>query len=78
MTVLELKKRIIGKIKNSEDSELLEEVYRLMNTDDEDTRVYVLSEEQKSVVEEAIKQIDNGEFISGEESDAEIKQWLGE
>lgn len=78
MTVLELKKRIIGKIKNSEDSELLEEVYRLMNTDDEDSKVYVLSEEQKSVVEEAIKQLDNGEFLSGEESDVEVKKWLGE
>jgi len=78
MTVLELKKRIIGKIKNSEDTELLEEVYRLMNTDDEDSKVYVLSEEQKSVVEEAIKQLDNGEFLSGEESDVEVKKWLGE
>ncbi|MCX6226079.1 MAG: hypothetical protein NTV01_15235 [Bacteroidia bacterium] len=78
MTVPELKKKIIGKISSSKDPELLEEVYRLMNSDAEDSKVYVLSEEQKSVVEEAIKQIDNGDLLSGEESDAEVKQWLGE
>ena len=78
MTVPELKKKIIGKINSSEDPELLEEVYRLMNIDGEDPKVYVLSEEQRSIVEEAIQQIDNGEFLSGEESDAGVKQWLGE
>jgi len=78
MTVPELKKKIIGKINSSRDPELLEEVYRLMNSDAEDTKVYVLSEEQKSVVEEAIRQIDNGDFLTGEESDSEVRKWLGE
>ena len=78
MTVPELKKKIIGKIRSSKDPELLEEVYRLMNIEDEDPKVYVLSKEQKSVVEEAIRQIDNGDFLSGEESDTEVRKWLAE
>jgi len=77
MTEPELKKRIIGKINSSRNADLLEEVYRLISSEDEQTTFYKLTEEQKNSVEEGIKQIARGEYLSGPESDAEAERCLG-
>ncbi len=77
MTEPELKKRIIGKINSSRNADLLEDIYRLISSDEEDTAIYKLNEEQKSSVEDGIEQISSGEYLSGQESDAEAERCLG-
>ena len=78
MTEPELKKRIIGKINSSRNADLLEDIYRLISSDEEDMAIYKLNEEQKGSVEEGIEQISRGEYLSGPESDADVERCLGE
>lgn len=44
----------------------------------EEKAKYFLSEEQVRIVKEAQEQILNGEFLTEEEADKEIDQWLNE
>ena len=77
MTALELKQRLIRKINQSHNNEILEEMYRLIANEDTDNNLYELSDEQKSAVEEAQLQFKNGQFLNDEQADNEIEEWLG-
>lgn len=76
MTVKELKKKLIGKIDQSEDSELLEEMYRLIANEESDSSIYELSEEQIRAVEEGQLQYKNGQFLTDKQADKDIEEWL--
>jgi len=73
MTEMELKKKLIGKINNSKNNEILEEMYRLILNEEADNTVYELSNEQKNVVEEAQKQYKNGQFLNSKQADRTLK-----
>jgi len=77
MTAIELKKRLIGKINQTENSGILEEMYRLIANEETDGSIYVLSDEQKKAVEEGQQQFKNGQFLKSEQADDEIEEWLG-
>ncbi len=77
MTAKELKKRLIHKIDQSENDDLLEEMYRLIANEEADISVYELSEEQIKAVEEGQLQYKNGEFLTEEQADKDIDEWLG-
>lgn len=76
MTVTELKKRLIGKINQTENNELLEEMYRLISNEETANSIYKLSGEQNLAIEEAQKQYKEGQFLKGEKADEEIDEWL--
>jgi hypothetical protein len=77
MKTTELKEKVIRKIFSIEDEILLKEVSKLIGVSNEE-EIYHLSDEQLKAVEEAQEQYRRGEFISGEEADKEIREWLGE
>ena len=77
MTVLELKKRLIGKINQTENHELLEVMYRLITEEEAGLEIYELSDDQISAVEEGQQQFENGQFLKSEQADKEIEEWLG-
>ncbi len=77
MTVIELKKRLIRKIGHTDNEELLEEMYRLIENEETDFSVYELSEEQKSAVEDAQRQYREGDILTDEQANNEIDEWLG-
>ena len=77
MTVAELKKRLIGKINQTEELEILEEMYRLIANQETDGNIYILSDEQRRAVEEGQQQFKNGQFLKSEQADNEIEKWLG-
>ncbi len=77
MTVAELRKRLIRKIYETENNEILEEMYGLIANEENDKGIYLLSEEQKKAVEESQAQFKNGQFLTGEIADKEIDEWLG-
>lgn len=77
MTGYELKQRLIGKIKQIENNELLEEMYRLITNDETDNNIYVLSDEQLNAVQEGQLQYLNGQFITEDQADKDIEEWLG-
>lgn len=77
MTVKELKKRLIGKINQTDNNELLAEMYRLIANEETDNAVYELSEEQLRAVEEGQIQYKDGRFLTEEQADKDIEEWLG-
>ncbi len=77
MTVRELKKKLIGKIDQSDDSELLEEMYRLIANEESDSSIYELSNEQIRAVEEGQLQYINGQFLTDKRADKDIEEWIG-
>ena len=78
MAVAGLKQKLIGKINQTEDSGILEEMYRLIVNEETEGSIYALSDEQRNAVEEAQQQFKNGQFLNSEQADQEIKEWLGE
>ncbi len=76
MSTIELRKRLISKIEKTENDGLLEEVHRLLNIEMQDIEEYKLSDEQKSAVVEARKQIISGHTLTDQKADNEINEWL--
>jgi len=72
MTITELKQRLIYTINQSENNELLEEMYRLIANEETDFNFYDLSEEQIKAVEEGQLQYKKGKFLTEEQADKNI------
>lgn len=78
MTTSELKKKLIIKINALENSQLLEEMSRLVGIEDEGSGIYILSETQKEEVEQAQEQYLKGQFLSNKQANKEVDKWLDE
>ena len=76
MSTIELRKLLIEKIQLTDDDKLLEEASRLLEVDIEESDVYILNDKQKEAIDEGRKQIINGEYLTDEESNNEIDEWL--
>ena len=76
MSTLEIKRRLINKIRKTEDNNLLEEAYRLFEIESEDLEEYKLNNSQIQAISEAREQIETGKYLSADEADKEIDQWL--
>lgn len=76
MTSTELKNKVIGKINQINDDEILKEVYQLLNDSYEDSEIYQLSENHKNAIEIAKAQIENGEYLTNDQANKEIGKWL--
>ncbi len=76
MSTIELRKLLIKKIQLTDNDKLLEEASRLLEVEIEESDVYVLNDKQKEDIEEGRKQIINGEYLTDEESNKEIDEWL--
>ncbi|MBK7096858.1 MAG: hypothetical protein IPH57_18030 [Saprospiraceae bacterium] len=77
MTAIELKKRIIDKIQLIENEDLLKETYRLIDIELEDIESpYVLSAEMNNAVSEARNQIKKGDFLTHNQANEQIEEWL--
>lgn len=75
METAELKKKLIAKINETDDSTILENLMKWMEIQ-EDEDVYILNEEQQAAIEEAREDYRNGRFITNDEANAEIEKWL--
>jgi hypothetical protein len=64
MTKAQLKNKILEKIKKLENPELLEEIYRLLESETSDVEVYKLTPEQQKSIEEGLDDYKKGEIIS--------------
>lgn len=69
-----LRKDIIEKIKNSVEDDVVLDIARIIQLA-EDTEI-VLSEERTFAIEKAIKSYEQGNFVSDEEAEQKIQQWL--
>jgi len=76
MTTLELKNKVIGKINQINDDEILTEVYKLLEDSFDDSEILQLSVNHRIAVKEAILQINNGESLNHAAANKEIDEWL--
>ena len=76
MSTIELRKRLIEKIQLTDDDKLLEEASRLLEVEIEFPDFYIINDKQKEAIEEGKKQIINGAYLSDEESNKAIDEWL--
>jgi predicted transcriptional regulator len=76
MSTIELRNKVIDKIKKIDNEDLLNEVNRLIEIETSDIEVYKFNDEQKAAITEARAQIKNGEFLTDEEATKEINEWL--
>ena len=76
MSTIELRNLLIEKIKLTNDDKLLEEASRLLEVEIEESDVYILNDKQKEAIEQGRKQISKGEYLTDEESNKEIAEWL--
>ena len=76
MTTIEMKDQVIGRINQLSDMELLMDVYKLLNDNFSDSEIYRLSDNHKTAIDTAITQIENGDFLTNEQSNKQIDEWL--
>ncbi len=76
MKTIEIKKKLITEINLSKNKNLLEEFYRFLHLENEVQDKYKLNLEQKSVVAEARNQIETGDYLTNEQANQEIDEWL--
>jgi len=76
MTVVELKEKLIAKIKSTDNEELLEHIANIIDFERNTDEVYKLSPEEIAAVNEGIEQIKNRQYLSHEEANRQIEEWL--
>lgn len=76
MSNIELKEKLIEKIKKTENNNLLGEAYRLLEMEMSDIEIYKLSNVQRKSIDEAKAQIKKGEFLTDANANKEISEWL--
>ena len=76
MSTVELKEQLIEKIRKTDNEIILEEVYRLLDIETSDLKVYYFSDEERNEVKAAVNQINNGQYLTNVAANKEIEQWL--
>jgi predicted transcriptional regulator len=77
MSTAELKKKVIAQINNTDNDELLSEILTMLYVESKSiSGVYQMSEAEQEAVEDGIKQIENGQWISHEEVKRQMSEWL--
>ena len=77
MSTIELREMLLEKISAIEDDELLHETAHLMDFKQKMTNgVYIRSPGESEAVNEGLEQLKNGQWVSHEEANREIDEWL--
>ena len=76
MSTIEIQKELIEKIRSTYDESVLEEVYKILELNTENFDKIVLTDFQKSKIDAGLKDMEDGNFISHEEANKQIEEWL--
>ena len=76
MLTKEMKKQLIDKIQSTDDANILEEVYRILEVSTQEVDMIVLSDDQKTKIDRGIKDIEEGRYLTHDEANREISEWL--
>ena len=70
-----LKDKLIDKIRETKNEYLLEEISHLFELQEPDT-VYHLNNDQKKAIEDGREQINNNQFLTDDDANKDIDEWL--
>ncbi len=76
--MVNLKERLIKRIQETTNLDLLKEVYRLLEIDFDDQEIYELSDDQRAAIHEGRQQINQGKYLTHEQANKETDKWLSE
>jgi len=77
MSINELKYRIIAQINDTNNEDLLYEISTMLYIESKSVAgVYQMSDAEREAVEDGIRQIENGQWISHEESNKRFEELL--
>lgn len=76
LTAIELKEKLIARINNTNDQELLDQISRLIDFESRIDDVYKMSPGEIEAVKEGLTQLDNGQWITNEEANKRADEWL--
>jgi predicted transcriptional regulator len=77
MSTAELKEKLIAQINSPDNDELLSEISTMLYIESKSVNgVYQMSEAEREAVEDGLNQIKNGQWISNEEANRQIEEWL--
>ena len=77
MSTAELKEKLIAQINDTDNDELLAEISTMLYIESKSVNgVYQMSEAEREAVEDGLNQIKNGQWVSDEEANREIEEWL--
>ncbi len=71
------KEKLINKIKEIEDSNIIDEINRLLEIEFDDTP-YITNKHQKKAIQDARSQINSCETLNEDQANNEINEWLNE
>jgi hypothetical protein len=71
-----LKKKLVAKIRDIDNGEMLNQIARIVHFEEKFDEVYIMSPEEIEAVEDGIEQINNGQSISHEEARKHFEEWL--
>ncbi|MDB5150482.1 MAG: hypothetical protein JWQ57_4502 [Mucilaginibacter sp.] len=77
MTTVELREKLISKINHTDDVDLLNQISRVIDLEDEVNDVYILSSDEVKAVKDGIYQIESGNFLTNAEANKLIDKCLG-
>lgn len=76
MTTNELKHKVIDRINELDDDSLLKDLIRLIEDSVDDNEIVRLSDNHKNAINIAIDQIEKGDYLTNEQSNKQIDEWL--
>jgi hypothetical protein len=76
MSTAELKIKLIKEITDSDNEDLLKDVYRLLEIENDDALPYIFTEEQSNMVNESLDEVKAGKLLSDEEANKRTDEWL--
>lgn len=76
MTTTELRHKVISKVNKLDDENLLNDLIKLIEDSTDDNEIYRLSSSHKDAINEAIGQIERGDYLTNEQSNRMIDEWL--
>jgi hypothetical protein len=76
MSTAELKVRLIKEISDSDDEQLLKDVFRLLEIGRDEPTPYLFTDEQITTVNETLEEVKAGKFLTEEEANKRTNEWL--
>lgn len=76
MTSVTLQKRIITKLKETKDKNILEDIYHLLHLSDETEELFPATSRMRIEINKGLKDIEEGRVISNSKVKKEIAKWF--
>ena len=76
MKTKELRNKVIHKVNEINDDNLLNDLIKILDNSTDTDEVFRLSENHKKAISSAIDQIEKGDYLTNEECNKKIDEWL--